>query len=195
MLIGLLNAILRLPQPIVHVQILNPFSYKDFADDKLIVLDIRARDSAGRWLNIEMQVSIFAGLLQRLVYYASTMYFDQLKSGGSYADLRSAISICLLDKKLFRDDASAHHRFRLVDARSRRLPEISPRSLDIRDREDSRSRLDHGRRSWASRAAIWRWTLQDWVITRACVTPRMPRTAPGPPTTSQLSGATVVVSI
>jgi predicted transposase/invertase (TIGR01784 family) len=114
-LIGLLNAILRLPQPIVHVQILNPFSYKDFADDKLIVLDIRARDSAGRWLNIEMQVSIFAGLLQRLVYYASTMYFDQLKSGGSYADLRSAISICLLDKKLFRDDASAHHRFRLVD--------------------------------------------------------------------------------
>jgi hypothetical protein len=51
------------------------------------VLDIRARDSAGRWLNIEMQVSIFAGLLQRLVYYACTMYVDQLKSGGSYADL------------------------------------------------------------------------------------------------------------
>ena len=114
-LIGLLNAILKLADPIVHVEILNPFSYKEFADDKLIVLDIRALDSAGRWLNIEMQVSIFAGLLQRLVYYASTMYVDQLKSGGSYADLRSAISICLLDKKLFPDDATAHHRFRLVD--------------------------------------------------------------------------------
>jgi hypothetical protein len=69
-LIGLLNAILKLAHPIVHVEILNPFSYQEFADDKLIVLDIRARDLAGRWLNIEMQVSIFAGLLQRLVYYA-----------------------------------------------------------------------------------------------------------------------------
>ena len=75
-LIGLLNAILRLDHPIVQVRILNPFSYQEFEDDKLIVLDIRARDSAGRGLNIEMQVSIFTGLLQRLVYYASAMYVD-----------------------------------------------------------------------------------------------------------------------
>jgi hypothetical protein len=60
----------------------NPFSYQEFADDKLVVLDIRARDSAGRWLNIEM---------------------------------RSAISICLLNRRLFRDDTIPHHRFRLAD--------------------------------------------------------------------------------
>ena len=30
-------------------------------------------------------------------------------------DLWSAISICLLDKTLFRDEATAHHRFRLID--------------------------------------------------------------------------------
>ena len=68
-LIGLLNAILKLPRPIVDVEILNPFSYQEFADDKQIVLDIRARDSAGRWLNIEMQVTVFAGLLKGLVYW------------------------------------------------------------------------------------------------------------------------------
>lgn len=55
-LIGLLNAILDLSQPIEEVEILNPFSYQDFEDDKLIVLDVRARDSTGRMLNIEMQV-------------------------------------------------------------------------------------------------------------------------------------------
>ena len=44
-------------------------------------MDIRARDSSGCWLNVEMQVSLVAGLLQRLVYYASTMYVEQLKSG------------------------------------------------------------------------------------------------------------------
>jgi predicted transposase/invertase (TIGR01784 family) len=59
-------------------RLLNPFSYQDVADDKLIVLDIRARDSARRWLNIEMQVSVFTGLLQRLVYYACSLYVDQL---------------------------------------------------------------------------------------------------------------------
>jgi predicted transposase/invertase (TIGR01784 family) len=114
-LIGLLNAILKLAHPIVHVEILNPFSYQEFGDDKLVVLDIRARDSVGRWLNIEMQVTVFAGLLQRLVYYACTMFVDQLEPGQSYTDLRSAISICLLNKRLFRDDAIPHYRFRLAD--------------------------------------------------------------------------------
>ena len=38
-LMGLLNAILELPAPITEVEILNPFSYQDFADDKLIEQD------------------------------------------------------------------------------------------------------------------------------------------------------------
>jgi predicted transposase/invertase (TIGR01784 family) len=50
-LVGLLNAILRLASPIVQAEILNPFSYQDFAEDKLVVLDIRARDAEGRWFN------------------------------------------------------------------------------------------------------------------------------------------------
>ena len=73
-LIGLLNAILRPANPIVSVEVLNPFNYQEFAEAKQIILDIRARDSAGRWFNIEMQISAFAGLLQRLVYYACSLY-------------------------------------------------------------------------------------------------------------------------
>ncbi len=34
-LIGLLNAILKLQSPITDVEILNPFNYQEFADDKL----------------------------------------------------------------------------------------------------------------------------------------------------------------
>ena len=73
-LIGLLNAILDLPCPIVHVQIRNPFSYQDFAEEKRVALDVRAEDSHGRHLNIEMQVTVFTGLLQRLAYYACRLY-------------------------------------------------------------------------------------------------------------------------
>lgn len=50
-LIGLLTAIRDLPQPIVTIEVLNPFNYQKFADSKLIVLEVRRRDEAGRWLN------------------------------------------------------------------------------------------------------------------------------------------------
>jgi len=123
-LIGLLNAILQLPRPIEDVQILNPFSYQEFAEDKLIVLDIRARDREGRWLNVEMQVSVVPGLIKRLVYYACSLYVGQLERGGDYGELCPAISICLLREVLFRDTAVAHHRFEFADVDSgRRLAE------------------------------------------------------------------------
>jgi predicted transposase/invertase (TIGR01784 family) len=119
-LIGLLNAILDLQRPIDTVEVLNPFNYQEFEDSKLIVLDIRCRDGAGRWLNVEMQVSISGGLLQRLVYYACSMYVDQLGVGKSYANATPAISICLLNRVFFRDTDQAHHRFQMMDSRSGR---------------------------------------------------------------------------
>ncbi|MFV2070720.1 MAG: Rpn family recombination-promoting nuclease/putative transposase [Pirellulales bacterium] len=119
-LIGLLNAILELPAPITDVEILNPFNYQEFVGDKQIILDIRARDSTGRWLNIEMQVSVVNGLPERLVYYACSLYVDQLGSGSGYVALQPAISICLLSDILFRDTDVAHHRFRLYDGEAKR---------------------------------------------------------------------------
>jgi predicted transposase/invertase (TIGR01784 family) len=119
-LIGLLNAILDLKKPIVSVEILNPFSYQEFADSKLIVLDVRCRDSTGRYLNVEMQVSVYAGLVQRLTYYACSMHVDQLSKGGNYASLAPSISICLLSHALFPGSAQAHHCFEMRDQRSGR---------------------------------------------------------------------------
>ena len=114
-LIGLLNAILQLADPIREVEILNPFSYQDFADDKQIVLDVRACDTRGRWLNIEMQISLHKGLLQRLTYYACSLYVDQLETSDNYARLRPALSICLLANVLFPETRQAHHRFQMLD--------------------------------------------------------------------------------
>jgi predicted transposase/invertase (TIGR01784 family) len=79
-LIGLLNAILDLKEPIVGVEVLNPFNYQEFAESKLIVLDVRCQDAAGRMLNVEMQVSIIRGLLERMVFYASST--SPIPNGG-----------------------------------------------------------------------------------------------------------------
>ena len=53
--IHFLNAILRLPAPIVSVEIVNPIVWKEFEADKLSILDILAIDNADRRLNVEVQ--------------------------------------------------------------------------------------------------------------------------------------------
>ena len=119
-LIGLLNAILDFDEPVESVEVLNPFSYHEFAEKKLIILDLRCRDTAGRWLNVEMQVSSYSGLIERLLYYACSMYVDQLAVGQNYSKANAAISICLLNHQLFHDTDQAHHRFQMVDIPSGR---------------------------------------------------------------------------
>ena len=57
-LCALLNAILQ-PTPdrrLVSAEILNPFLDQETDDDKLAILDIKARDQLGRLYNIEMQM-------------------------------------------------------------------------------------------------------------------------------------------
>ena len=62
LLIDLLNAVLAFPPAgvVTAVEILNPFHDKEALDDKLSILDIKARDAAGRQFNVEMQVLPYA---------------------------------------------------------------------------------------------------------------------------------------
>ncbi len=156
-LLGLLNAILRLKHPVVAVEILNPFSYQEFTSDKQVVLDVRARDSLGRWFNVEMQISIYGGLLERLVYYACSLYVDQLSSGDDYAELRPAISICLLDNVLFRDTPQPHHRFELIDQDSGRTLD---RAIAVHTVELSKYNLSDATISTASKLEQWVFLLR-----------------------------------
>ena len=57
-LIALINAVLQEPPEhcVTAREIRNPFQDKDFLEDKLSVLDIKARDASGRQFNVEMQM-------------------------------------------------------------------------------------------------------------------------------------------
>src|SRR5262249_16304814 len=60
-LINVLDNVLN-PAPghqIGDVELLNPFNPKEALDDKLSILDIKARDQAGRQFNVEMQMVAF----------------------------------------------------------------------------------------------------------------------------------------
>ena len=113
-LVSLLNAILELPSPITDVTIENPFNYQDFLEDKLSILDVKAMDATGAVFDIEMQLSVSAGLVKRLVFYGCELYVGQLSQGQDYTHLKPVYSICILDALLWDENAEGHHRFRLV---------------------------------------------------------------------------------
>ena len=122
-LISLLNAILRPSIPIVDVTIKNPYNLQDFLDDKLSILDIKAIDANGAIYDIEMQLTIFEGLVKRIVFYGCEVYAGQLSAGDDYTELRPVYAICFVNGKLWKDSKKVHHAFRLIDIDSRRVLE------------------------------------------------------------------------
>ena len=115
LLLHLLRAVLPLSPPLVDVVILNPFNEKEFADDKLSVLDLKARSASGEWYNVEIQSKAHWSLRPRLAYYGASLYVDQLAAGDDYAALAPAITICFLKEILFREASAPHLQFTLYD--------------------------------------------------------------------------------
>lgn len=114
-LISLLNSILKLPIPLVEVTLQNPFNEKDFQNDKLSILDIRAVDQNGVIYDIEMQLSATPGLVKRIVFYACEVYAGQMQAGDEYHELKPVFAICLLNGQLWQDSRRVHHAFQLIN--------------------------------------------------------------------------------
>ncbi len=155
-LISLLNAILELRWPIVDVTIENPYNLRDFQDDKLSILDIKAVDQAGAIYDIEMQLTIFQGLVERIVFYGCEIYAGQLAAGDDYLRLRPVFSICLIDGILWKDAGKVHHSFRLTDKASGRTLDGT---LEIHTLELGRYNLQESDLATASMLDCWLYWL------------------------------------
>src|SRR5262249_21730186 len=117
LLIHLLNAVLQPPprERVTALEILNPFNDKEALDDKLSVVDIKARDQQGRQFNIEMQLLANAEFPQRVLYYWARLHQQQLHGSEEY-ELRPTISVCFVNRLLFPRVPDYHLRFRLWEA-------------------------------------------------------------------------------
>ena len=73
---------------ISDLEILNPFNERDTADDKLSIVDVRARRKSGEIFNVEMQLLSFKALPQRLLYYWSVSHSGRLNKGDWYGELK-----------------------------------------------------------------------------------------------------------
>ncbi len=107
--------------PMLSVQLLNPFSVKETIDDRVGILDIRARDNWDRENLVEMQMASHAGFAERVVWYTAKHYDQQLEEGERFSALRPVTMICFVNDVLFDDHSGQYHWcFKLTDKDSGR---------------------------------------------------------------------------
>ncbi len=110
-----------LAEPLVWVDILNPYNDKEFLSDKLSIVDVKARDSQDRLYQIEIQLTSYAHLPARIIYNWADIYSQQLKSGQEYRELRPTYSNWLLAENLLVDDNTYIHHYKMRDEKGQTL--------------------------------------------------------------------------
>jgi predicted transposase/invertase (TIGR01784 family) len=114
LLISLINSIVDPKDHVVEITLLNPYNPQNFKNDKLSILDIKAKGQDGKHFNIEMQITDEGDYSKRALYYWAKMYAEQIGTGGTYKSLCKTIGIHILNFSSIRDDRY-HHTFHICD--------------------------------------------------------------------------------
>ena len=109
--ISLLNSIVSKEDQIEDLTLLNPYNPQHFAEDKLSILDIKAKGCNGRLFNIEIQVTDEQNYDKRALYYWARLYSDQINKGDDYGKLEKTIGIHILNIESIFDTKKYHNRF------------------------------------------------------------------------------------
>ena len=96
----LLEAILNID--IKKVEVKNQEISKNYEDEKLGILDIRAHINDDTIVDIEMQVANVYTIINRNISYSSRIITEQLQVGDSYKFLKKLISINILGENLLK---------------------------------------------------------------------------------------------
>lgn len=110
LLLEFINAVLEDSgsEPIVSVELKNPFNPKEFTADKLSILDLKAVDSTGRIYNIEIQAAGNQTFINRTLYYWSKIYSGQIGESQLYKSLKPVVCINLLNFNLIQQNDRYH---------------------------------------------------------------------------------------
>jgi predicted transposase/invertase (TIGR01784 family) len=78
----------------------NPITEKDLYDDKLGILDIKAKLNNNINCNIELQLVDKKNIEKRLLFYWSKMYTSSIKKGEDFEKLQKGIVVLISDYNL-----------------------------------------------------------------------------------------------
>ena len=123
-LLNFINAVLTDAgfDPVVSVEVMNPFNLRTFVNDKLSILDVKAKDQNGRIFDIEVQSIVDEVFINRSLYYWARNYAAQMADGEMYSELKPVICINLLKRKLFDTVEKLHTVFLLFEKDYKELP-------------------------------------------------------------------------
>ena len=119
-LISLINSIVSEEDHVEDLTLLNPYNEKNFRDDKMSILDIKARNQSGKYYNIEMQILDQDYYNARALYYWSRIYNTQLKAGRNYDLLKKTISINILNFNCIHEEENHHNCYRILNVDSKK---------------------------------------------------------------------------
>ncbi|MCG8104970.1 MAG: Rpn family recombination-promoting nuclease/putative transposase, partial [Candidatus Thiodiazotropha endolucinida] len=101
--------------PVISVDILNPYNLKEYINDKETILDVKARDNHKRIINIEVQISTSKYFANRSLLYWAKSYQSQLHQSEIYTKLNPVICINIVGEPLFPELKEHHTCFHITE--------------------------------------------------------------------------------
>lgn len=119
---GFCAAILRVsPDKVKDTELLPTHLQREYAGDKLGILDVRVRLLDGVQINMEMQVKYYEFWDERALFYLCKMFAEQIKTGDSYEKLKKCIHVSILDFIHFPEDTDCYRTIGLVNRKTNAL--------------------------------------------------------------------------
>ncbi|WP_419241087.1 Rpn family recombination-promoting nuclease/putative transposase [Cardinium endosymbiont of Nabis limbatus] len=115
LLIALINATVAPEDQVVEVTLPNPYNPKNFINDNLSILDIKAIGETGKKFNIEIQIIDHADYDKPALYHWAKRYADKLKASQPYSTLHKAIAIHILHFMSIADSKKYHNTFHITE--------------------------------------------------------------------------------
>lgn len=113
---GFIAAILyKDPEEIAETTLMPTILSKDTEDGKYGILDVRVRMKNGSQMDLEMQVAPFEFWNNRVIFYLSKMYAEQVKEGDKYKNLKPCIQVSILNFNLFHEDRTCFREIAFCD--------------------------------------------------------------------------------
>ena len=113
---GFVAAILNQdPEEIEETILMPTILSKDTENGKYGILDVRIKMKSGAQMDLEMQVAPFKFWNNRVIFYLSKMYTDQIKEGQRYEDLKPCIHVSILNFNLFPEDQTCFREIAFCD--------------------------------------------------------------------------------
>lgn len=157
---GFINAIQQSSHrpEVEQIEILNPFNLPKIREGKETILDLRARDVNGRQYDIEMQAINKVAFLNRILYYWSRLYSDQLRTGENYLKLQPVISIILTRFDLLQGLPDLHNIFGIRAEKNPHVlltDDLQIHTLELTEEKWTRFLKDHPLNAEQKRLQNW----------------------------------------